>query len=54
MIEAMSTRWGNAFLMRSIRGSHQSSGLSEMSSQFQDECSTPPRPLFIERMPGSG
>ena len=39
MIEAMSTRVGNAFLMRPMRGTHQSSGLSEMSSQFHDECS---------------
>ena len=37
MIEAMSTRSGNAFLMRPRRGTHQSSGLSEMSSQFHEE-----------------
>jgi hypothetical protein len=54
MIEAISTRSGNAFLIRSRRGIHQSSGLSEISSQFQDECRTPLRPRFIERMPVSG
>ena len=41
MIDAMSTRSGNAFLMRPRRGTHQSSGLSEISSQFHDECSAP-------------
>src|SRR5262249_13839379 len=51
MIEAMSTRCGNAFLMRSRRGIHQSSGLSEMSSQFQEEWRTPSRPRFMDRMP---
>ena len=39
MIEATSTLCGKASLMRRRRGSHQSSGLSEMSSQFHDECS---------------
>ncbi len=37
MIEAIRTRFGKAFLIRPSRGTHQSSGLSEMSSQFQDE-----------------
>ena len=32
--------------MRRIRGSHQSSVLSEMSSQFHDECSAAPGPLL--------
>ena len=41
-------------MIRSRRGIHQSSGLSEMSSQFHDECSTPARPRFIDRMPVSG
>ncbi|PYQ23060.1 MAG: hypothetical protein DMF81_09920 [Acidobacteria bacterium] len=54
MIEAISTRSGNAFLMRPMRGTHQSSVLSEMSSQFQEDCSTPPRPLFIDETPSSG
>ena len=51
MIDAISTRSGNAFLMRSSRGIHQSRGLSEMSSQFHDEWSTPSRPRFMERVP---
>ncbi len=39
MIDATSTLCGNAFLIFPIRGTHQSSGLSEMSSQFHEECS---------------
>src|SRR6266540_760448 len=39
MIDAMRTRFGYASLMRRMRGSHQSIALSEMSSQFHDECS---------------
>ena len=54
MIEAIRARSGKAFLMRASRGSHQSSGLSEISSQFQEECSTPSRPLFIESTPPGG
>ncbi len=42
MIDATSTRSGNAFLIRAMRGTHQSSGLSEMSSQFHDEWSAVP------------
>ena len=42
MIDAMSTRVGKASLMRRMRGSHQSSGLSEISSQLHDEWSTAP------------
>ena len=34
--------------MRASFGTHQSSGLSEMSSQFQDECSAVPALLRIE------
>ena len=48
MIEATSTRFGNACLMRPRRGTHQSSVLSEMSSQFQDECSAVPGRFFID------
>ena len=48
MIEAMRTRSGKASLMRRMRGTHQSSGLSEMSSQFHDECSAAPGRFFIE------
>ena len=39
MIDATRMRSGCAFLIRSMRGTHQSSGLSEMSSQFHDEWS---------------
>ena len=46
MMEAMRTRSGKASLIRRIRGSHQSSVLSEMSSQFQDEWSAAPGPLL--------
>ena len=42
MIDATRMRSGCACLIRASRGSHQSSGLSEMSSQFQDECSADP------------
>ena len=48
MIEAMRTRSGKASLIRRMRGSHQSSVLSEMSSQFQEECSAAPGRFFIE------
>src|SRR5580765_4242341 len=49
MIDATRTRSGKAFLMRPSRGTHQSSVLSEMSSQFHDECSAVPGRFFIER-----
>src|ERR687888_372071 len=49
MIDATRTRPGNAFLMRPSRGTHQSRVLSEMSSQFHDECSAAPGRFFIER-----
>ena len=48
MMEAMSTRSGNASLIRRMRGSHQSRVLSEMSSQFQEECSAAPGRFFME------
>ena len=48
MIDATSTRSGNARLIRPRRGTHQSRVLSEMSSQFHDECSAAPGRLFIE------
>src|ERR1700704_1391656 len=35
--------------MRPSRGIHQSSVLSEMSSQFHEECSAEPGRFFIER-----
>ena len=37
--------------MREIRGTHQSSGLSEMSSQFHDECSAVPGRFCIDKWP---
>src|SRR5262249_47578532 len=44
---------GNARLIFPSRGAHQSRGLSEMSSQFHDECSTVPRRLRIETWPAA-
>src|SRR6266581_8142341 len=35
--------------MRPSRGTHHSSVLSEISSQFQDECSAEPGRFFIDR-----
>src|SRR2546421_6024787 len=49
MMDATSGRSGNVFLIRPSRGTHQSSVLSEMSSQFQDECSAAPGRFFIDR-----
>src|SRR5687767_10208554 len=49
MIEATRIRSGYCFLMPAIFGIHQSSGLSEMSSQFHDECSAVPGFFCIER-----
>src|SRR5438132_5819271 len=49
MIDATSTCSGNAFLMRPRRGTHQSSVLSEMSSQFHDECRAAAGRFFIDR-----
>src|SRR3954470_1860095 len=48
MIDATTTCRGNAFLIRPSRGTHQSSVLSDISSQFQDECSAAPGRLRIE------
>ena len=48
MIEATSTRLGQARLMFSSFGSHQSMGLSEISSQFQDAMSVVSGRLAIE------
>src|SRR5678815_706777 len=38
MIDAIRTLFGNASLMRRILGAHHSRVLSEMSSQFHEEC----------------
>ena len=48
MIDATRMRSGWACLIRSMRGSHQSSGLSEISSQFHDEWSAVPGRFCIE------
>src|SRR6476620_11031659 len=48
MMDATSGRSGNAFLMRPRRGTHQSSVLSEISSQFHDECNAAPGRFFID------
>src|SRR5213075_2428142 len=48
MIDAISIFDGCAFLMRARRPIHQSSVLSEMSSQFHDECSAVPGRFFID------
>ena len=48
MIDAISTRSGWAALMRVMRGVHQSSVLSLMSSQFHEECSAALSPRFID------
>src|SRR6187455_1564501 len=54
MIDATRMRFGCACLIREIRGIHQSSGLSEMSSQFHDEWSAVPGRFCIESCGESG
>src|SRR5947207_1301122 len=54
MIDAISIFAGWAFLIRPSRGTHQSSVLSEMSSQFHDEWSAVPGRFCIDRYPESG
>src|SRR5919198_4007360 len=49
MIDATRMCFGYACLMRAMRGTHQSSVLSEISSQFHDECSTAPARFCIDR-----
>src|SRR5262245_2972027 len=51
MIDATRIRSGYAFLMPSIFGIHQSSVLSEMSSQFHDECSAVSGRFCIDSWP---
>src|SRR6185436_11206195 len=51
MIDAINMRSGYAFLMPSIFGIHQSSGLSEISSQFHDECSAVSGRFCIDSWP---
>src|SRR5215468_53355 len=54
MIDATSIFVGWAFLIRDRRGIHQSSVLSEMSSQFHDEWSAVPGRFCIDRYGESG
>src|SRR6478735_7194325 len=53
MIDAINIRSGCAFLMPSSFGIHQSSGLSEISSQFHDECSAVSGFFCIDSCPSS-
>src|ERR1700737_170578 len=48
MIDATRTRSGHSFLIRPKCGTHQSSVLSEINSQFQEEWSAVPGRFFIE------
>src|SRR5688572_28535036 len=48
MMEATTTLCGYDAFNRSITGIHQSRGLSEISSQFHDECRAAPGRFFIE------
>src|SRR5512132_2313647 len=54
MIDAIRIFVGWAFLIRASRPIHQSSGLSEMSSQFHDEWSAVPGFFFIDTWPVVG
>jgi hypothetical protein len=54
MIDAISTLFGNASLMRRMRGAHHSNVLSEISSQFHDEWSAAPGRFFIDTFASSG
>src|SRR2546422_11099921 len=54
MIDAIRTLCGYAFLMRSIRGTHQSNVLSEMSSQFHEEWRAVPGRFCMDRGGDSG
>src|SRR5688572_29672455 len=49
MIDATSIRFGNCCLMRASLPIHQSSGLSEISSQFHDAIRVVSGRLFIDR-----
>src|SRR5688500_7552691 len=54
MIDAITTLVGCASFMRRIRGTHQSSDLSEMSSQFPAPWSAEPVRFFIDTLLSSG
>src|SRR5450759_2199587 len=53
MIDAIRTLFGNASLRRLIRGAHHSSVLSEISSQFHEECNAAPGRFFIDTFASS-
>src|SRR5688500_17352556 len=53
MIDAIRIRSGYAFLIFAIFGIHQSIGLSEISSQFHDECSAVSACFRIDSLPSS-
>src|SRR3954467_463484 len=54
MIDAITTRVGCDSFIRRIRSTHQSSGLSEMSSQFHEPCNAAPARFFIDTLLSSG
>src|SRR4051812_1693800 len=54
MIDAIRTLLGNASLMRRMRGAHHSRVLSEISSQFHDECKAAPARFFMDTFASSG
>ena len=54
MIDAIRTLSGKVSLIRRMRGAHHSSVLSEMSSQFHDECNAAPGRFFMETFASSG
>src|SRR5512143_350056 len=54
MIDAITTRVGNASFMRRMRGTHQSRPLSEISSQFHEPCNAAPGRFFIDTLLSSG
>src|SRR6185436_18114840 len=54
MIDAITTLFGCASFMRRMRGTHQSSDLSEMSSQFHEPWSAEPARFFIDTALSSG
>ena len=53
MIDAMRTLFGKASLTRRILGAHQSRVLSEISSQFHEECKAAPGRFFMETFASS-
>src|SRR3954471_14131964 len=54
MIDAISTLPGKASLMRRMRGAHHSRVLSDISSQFHEECKAAPGLFFMDTFASSG